>query len=194
MPQSSLASAVKVCLVFSSITFAPSALGQAVTFSDLQGLTVNFSAVHRERFIKFGQERTGDMHTSGQVKIGAGDTLTSTITNRFNSERGSRAGPSFSGTFTLGKPIKTRRQDDILWIFEAGNLIRLRVHGSGSGGQKLTINFARRGDGFQCSFSMPFARENGTGAIEKGSEIDSVPIEILSWTPVSSNCEVHKGS
>jgi hypothetical protein len=194
MSCSNFASILPLCIVFSSFTVVPPASAQLVGLSDLQGMTINFSSVHRERFIKFGKERTGDMHTLGRVTVGPGDTITSTITGTFSSEGGSRPGRSHSGTFTLGKATKNGRQDDIVWIFEAGNLIRLRVHGGGSGAQKLTIKFARAGDGLHCSFSMPFARENGTGAIEKGSEIDDVPIEILSWIEVSSNCEVHRGS
>jgi hypothetical protein len=193
MCRSNFALVLKLSIVFGSVILVPPASAQVVTLSDLQGITINFSSVHREKFVKLGQEHSGDMHTSGRVTVGPGDTITSTVTSTFSSERGSRSGRSHSGTFTLGKATKTGRQDDILWIFEAGSLIRLRVHGGGSGGQKLTIKFALAEAGLHCSFSMPFARENGTGPIEKGSEIDNVPIEILSWTEVSSHCEVHKG-
>jgi hypothetical protein len=97
-----------------------------------------------------------------------------------------------SGTFTLNKPTKNRAGDDLVWLFTNGSLVRLRVHGGGSGGQKLTIAFRRGSDGLHCAFSMPMARENGTGAIRKGSAIDGVPVEILSFQPVSSSCRVSK--
>jgi len=167
--------------------------GQTVTLAELQGATVHFEAVHRERFIRGGQMRSGEIHTSGEVRIGPGDAITTSVGNTFVSEHGSRAGPTGSGTFTLNKPAKNRAGDDLVWLFSDGSLVRLRVHGGGgSGGQKLTLAFTRGADGLHCAFSMPFAREVGGGDIRKGSAIDGVPIEILSWQPAGSSCRVTK--
>jgi hypothetical protein len=181
------------CLAAGAVTMASSAWPQAVTLADLQGATIRFSSVHNERLIRDGQERSVDLHTAGQVTIGPGNTVTSSVTSTSVSGRGSRTGSPGSGTFTLGKPGKTTGGDDVLWILSDNSLVRLRVYGGGSGGgQILRIGLRRGADGLHCTFSMPFAREKGAGAIRKGSAVDGVPIEILSWKPVSTSCQVSK--
>jgi hypothetical protein len=180
-------------LVFSCVASTGFAWGETLTLSDLQGATISLNAVHRERLInyKYQREVVGDLRTSGKVTIGPGDTIKTTFTNAFVWERGTKTGTR-SGAFTLGKPQKNRVGDDVVWLLDANRLIRLRVYGAGTSGQKLTITFTREAGRLHCVLSMPFARENGVGDIDKGAATDNAPIKVLSWTQVSSTCEVSK--
>jgi len=63
---------------------------------------------------------------------------------------------------------------------------------NGAGAQKLIIAFQNSPNGLQCTFSMPFAREDGVGPIRKRSIIDGTPIEILEFNEVSSSCQVKR--
>lgn len=177
----------KACwLVFSGVAYTGFAWGETLTLSDLQGATISFNAVHRERLVnyKYQREEVGDLHTSGKVTIGPGDTIWERATNT-----GTR-----SGTFTFGKPQRNRVGDDVVWLLDANRLIRLRVYSAGTSGQKLTISFTREADGLHCVLPMPFAREIGVGDIQKGAATDNAPIKVLNWNQVSSTCEVAKGN
>jgi hypothetical protein len=181
------------CLAFGLSSIAAPAFSQSVTLAELQGAKIEFSSVHRERLIRGGQDFYVDLHTAGNVTVGPGDAITSSFTNTSFRDGRSPAGSPTSGTFTLGKPGKGGAGGDILWLFSEGSLTRLMVYSGGEGGgQKLNIRFSHSPEGLRCSFSMPFARENGVGTIRKGSAVDGVPIKILEWKPVSSSCRVTK--
>jgi hypothetical protein len=183
--------------LIAAATAWPAALpawGQAVTLAELQGAVLDVSAVHQEKMIRNGQTLYPRIHTTGQVTVGPGDTVTQSFQNTAVFPDGrTRAGPQRSGTFTLGKPKTTAVGDDALWLFSNGSLVRLRVHGrGGAGGHKMTIAFRRTPGGLTCAFSMPMARETGVGEIRKDAEIDGSRIQILEFKRISSSCRVAK--
>jgi hypothetical protein len=170
-----------------------SASAQAVSLSDLEGSTIEVSAVHSEKFIKGGMQRDGETHTSGHITIGAGGTLTVGVQTTSTGPWGTRVGGTRSGTFTIGKPGKGPQGNDVVWVFANGELRRLTVHHTGgAGGNMMTIGFRRAADGLHCSFSLRMARENGVGAIDKDAAVDGTPIQILEFKPISSSCHVDK--
>jgi hypothetical protein len=183
------------CLIFGNIYVAAPAVAETVTLAELQGIRIVFSSVHRERLIRNGEDFYVDLHTSGHVTVGPGETVTSSITSASVRNGRSRPGRTLSGTFILGKPRNSGGGGggDTVWLFSEGNLTRLRVYSDGEGGgQKLNVSFRRTPEGLRCSFSMPFARQDGQGSIRKGSAIDGVPITILEWKPISSSCQMTK--
>lgn len=166
------------------------ASGAAVTLEDLQGVDVTVSTTVQEKIVRNGEIRYPQLITTGRVHIGPGDS----ISVSFQSSSGQKTGNVQSGTYHLGKAQKSRGGDDMLWLFADGSLIRLFAYGTegSTGGQKLTINFRRSGNGLSCTILRPISREVGRSDVEKPSSVDGVPIRILSFQQIASSCEVSK--
>jgi len=185
---------IRAILLASGLTIWPTlAFGQAVTFADLQGAVIEVGAVRQMRISREGSVRTPEVHTTGQIKIGPGDTIATTFANTSIRDGHARAGTPGSGKFTLGEPRKTRDGDEVVWMFSDNSLARLRAHGEGgAGGQKMTIAFQRGPNGLQCAFKIEFAREDNVADIRTHSRIDGKLVQILESKQVSSNCKVLK--
>jgi hypothetical protein len=183
---------VAVC-VLGAVAVAPSAWAQAVSLAELEGANIDVGAVHHERIIKNGALREFELRETGHLTIGAGGTVTTQFQIVSVGPRGERPGATRGGTQTIGKPGKDKQGNDVVWVFANGTLTRLRVfHAGGAGGQKMTFAFKRGPDGLRCSFSMPFARENGVGEISRDAAFDDTPIKILEFKTVSTSCSVAK--
>ena len=185
---------IRAILLASGLTSWPMlAFGQAVTFADLQGAVIEVGAVRQMRVSREGSVRSPEVHTTGQIKIGPGDTIVTTFANTAIRDGRARAGTPGSGKFTLGEPRKTRDGDDVVWMFANNSLVRLRAHGQdGAGGQKMTIAFQRSPSSLLCVFSIEFAREDNVAEIRTHSRIDGKLVQILESKQVSSNCKVVK--
>jgi len=181
-------------LVLGLACLSTQAFGQGVTLADLQGSVIDVSAIHHEKIVRGGEIMLVELHTSGRVTVGAGKAIDSQFqTTADNQTTGrTRSGPTTSFAGTLDKPGQGTEGNDLLWTFINGSLVRLRVFSGGAGANKMTISFRRTANGLACRFSMPMAREVGVGRIQKGSQIDQTPIEILEFTLVSSSCQVSK--
>jgi hypothetical protein len=171
------------------------AWSQEVTVTDVLGATINVTSTYREKIVRNGRTIPVELRTKGTIKIGQDKAVTSTFQStatNLNNGR-TRTGPEFTNTNALDKP-STGAADQV-WTFADGSLVRLRVYtgDESEGGQKLTISFTRTSNGLACAYTMPMARENGTGRIRKRSVIDGAPIEILEFKLVGSACQVAKG-
>jgi hypothetical protein len=131
------------------------------------------------------------MRTVGRMIVGAQGVITTQFQSTVTGPRGTIAGPLRSRTHTIGKPGKSGRGDDEVWVFSNESLQRLRVHQQGgAGGQMVTLAFSRGPDGLQCKFSRPWAHETGVRDIRVTSVIDDRPIQILEDKLVSSSCQI----
>jgi hypothetical protein len=168
----------------------PQASAQTVTLAELQGAVIQFSSVVQEKIIRNGDIRYPQLRTQGHLSVGPGDTISVSMQNA----SGMKSSGVRSGTYTLGKPAKAGDGDDVLWLFDNGSLVRLRVYArtGATGGQKLTFAFKRDAQGLRCTFLHPIARESGVSEIRKDSSVDGVPIHILEFKQIASSCQVTK--
>lgn len=185
---------MKVLLAaLASASLPTPAWSQRVTLADLQGSVINVSAVHQERIIRNGQPMSVRVLTTGEIHVGPGKTIRSSFQNTATNERNGRSrSAGVAGSFTLDAPKQAAQHYDVLWTFADSSLVRLRVFSGGAGAQKMAIRFRRTASGIACSFTSPMAREVGVGRIQKGSEIDHVPVEILEFKLVESSCRVSR--
>jgi hypothetical protein len=171
------------------------AWSQTVTLADLQGSVITVSSVNHERIIIGGEMRSVELHTNGQVRIGAGGAISgqfqSSATNEANGN--TRMGRSNTSSGNLDRPHQGGNNNEMVWTFTNGELVRLRVYSEGEGGQKMSIKIRRAGSGLACSFSIAMAREVGVGRIHKNATVGGMPIEILDFRQVGSSCQITKG-
>lgn len=170
------------------------AWSQAVTLADLQGSVITVSSVHHERIVIGGEPRSVELHTTGRVTVSSGGAIMSQFQSSATNEATGRTrmGPSNSASVNLDQPGRGGNNNDMVWTFTNGSLVRLRVYTEGEGGQKMTISFKHTGNGLACSFSMAMAREVGVGRIHKNATVGGMPIEILDFTQAGSTCQVSK--
>jgi hypothetical protein len=172
------------------------AWAQAATLAELEGAVIDVSSVYQEKVVgRDGNPYAVQMHTSGHFAIGAGGAITVQFQSTAVGPWGTRAGPTRGGTYPIGNAGKGPQGNDQVWAFANGELRRLVAHHEGgAGGSMTTIAFRRGPDGLRCSFSFHMARENGAGSIRKDAAVGDRPVEILEYKPVSSSCQVAKGS
>jgi hypothetical protein len=159
----------------------------------LEGRGIEFSSVYEQQLVRNGKTWSSQLHTVGRVVIGPGRTITTRFQNTAIFPNGcKRVGPVRGGTSTIGTPRKNRL-GEMVWVFSDGTLSRLLVfdHG-GAGGHKLTVAFERKPDGLSCTYSMPWVREAGVSEVRADSVVDGMPVTILGFKQLSSNCDVAK--
>jgi hypothetical protein len=161
---------------------------QTVTFDDLKGASIAGTVVQVRNF-RSG-EKSGTHRATQQMKVSVGKdgkiAHTQTVTIALLS--GGRVGTNVhSGIFTLEKPQKFR-DGSAVFVFSEGSLVRLRT--IDAGGQKVIFAFTRQGDKINCKIDMPFAREDGKGALRTTSSVTGKATVFLSSRQVSSDCRV----
>jgi len=178
--------------VIVGMAMLPSAAwSQSVTLKELEGATVEFTAVWQQRTIRNGRAGAPELHAVGQIRFGSGGTINTHFENSLVGPWGRRVGPTRSNTRTIGTPGKDQQGNDSLWTFSDGSLIRLTAnHQGNAGGQILRVVFRRGANGLNCSFSGAPARESGVGQIRSDSYIDDMPVQVVSSKMVSSQCRV----
>jgi hypothetical protein len=168
------------------------ALSQEVTLAYLQGATIEVYSIREQRIIQDRWVRYPEARTLGHITVGPRDTITTTFAAASVDEGHTWIGKPTTRTFALGKPQQTVSGDEVVWLFSNSSLVRLRAHGQGgSGAHKMTVILQRSRNGFQCAFSMEFAREEGKGAtIRIQSRVDGTLVEVLDSKETFSSCRV----
>ncbi len=179
-------------LAFVIAVVASPARADAVTFKELRGTAIDFTALVQEKIRRQGRIFFPRLRTVGRIAIGPGDEITQWYENTAFARDGRRLGTRRnSSTDVLGVERETPKGGHIVWLFSDDSLIRLWVfQKGGAGGQRMTFTFTRRPDGLDCAVSMHFAYEEGAG-IRKTPIVGGGPmIEILQGEQISSSCRV----
>ena len=184
---------ITLTIVLLAQVCSPRVYAQPVTLADLDGVTIETTMVYEQVGRKNGTVIATRLQDDRRITVGPADTLQSSTVHTVTGPWGTKVFPtSGSGsTFTLNKPkqISGLGGGDAVWIFANGTLTFLRTYRSG--GFKTEIIFRRGGSGLTCNIRSPFARENGTGAIEMTS-LGGGTWELISSRVLSSSCRVTK--
>ena len=161
---------------------------QVVTFEDLKGASVEGTVVQIRDFRSGDKVGTHRATQQMKVSVAKDGKIAHTQTVTITPLSGGRGGTNVhSGTFTLERPQKFR-DGNAVFVFSEGSLIRLRTIDTGA--QKVIFAFTRDGDGINCQLEMPFAREDGKGALRTTSSVSGSATVFLSSRQVSSDCRV----
>jgi hypothetical protein len=162
---------------------------EAITFEELQGVSIEASAVRDQTIQRKKGTISVQMHTSATITLGPSDNIHHTRQHSVRRAQGKRNHPPRSGNFTLGvrKQIPSAGQGTAQYTFSDGTLTFVRTFKNGA--FISTVKFVRDKDALKCTFDESFAREEGKGEIQLESPYGQ-PTKVLSWKQVSSTCRV----
>jgi hypothetical protein len=181
-----------VLLLFLPILMTTPALSQEVTFTELNGATVESRIVRAQTEEDWrGNRYSGKLQSDVKFIIGPGDLLQGTQTITWHRPDGSTA-PSIvlSGSGRLGKPKANREAGGgySVSVFMNGTFTYLRTFKKGA--FKATFKFARFQKGFACTATEKHLREKGAERISLNSVRDGRPLVIVNSRMISSSCRV----
>lgn len=173
---------------------APSqpATGAAVTFADLDGVTIETRVVTDQVVQRQGREFQVQFQEDLKLVIGPGDLIDGTFNPTSYTLRGVKKGKVITFLTKLDRMGETNSSGGgtTIWKFRDGTLTFLRTFKEGA--LKRTIVFVRSAEGLTCTANLSLARENGVGSLSMNSAIDDVPLKIISAKQMSSTCRVTK--
>jgi hypothetical protein len=174
---------------------APAQAQDALKFSDLEGWEVRANIIHEQVIRREGRDRTVKNERDLKVVFGPAESIGLTVIptiHRQSEKRETRAGKTSHASFTLGevRDVSAAGGGTAVWSFADGTLTSTRTFKEGAA--RLTVTFTRSGQGFSCTLTERFARENGTGPLRMTSAVDGAPIVMVSSKQTSSRCTVKK--
>jgi hypothetical protein len=178
--RASLAAAIVVAISLSA------ADAQELSFADLLDTEIRATVVQQRQVRHDGEVRSQRARQELFVAIKSSERIRHTQVVNITNARGTSS-KTYSADFTLGEPQKFR-DGQVVWVFSNGELRRLRT--LETGGQMVVLTFTRTDGKLSCKVSMPFAREEGKGALRTTSTNKGGPAEMLSSKEVSSECHI----
>ena len=191
---------MKAILVLASLllySLAPTSsyaqTGEGVTLSELEGATITAGVVREQLLDRQGQQFSNRFENKLKLVIGptkkVEGTEEITLRSRFGVHKGKPA--PILGTLERPGEISRYGHGHRVWFFSEGRLTHLRTFTRG-GAFRREIAFTRSSGGLTCTITEDFAREGGVGEIVTDSAVDGVPLKIISYKQLSSNCRVEK--
>ncbi len=129
------------------LVFSAPASAQAITFSDLEGISV-VADIHRDQK---NRRQNGivsvRVHQNWRFSIGADRKIELTVSSTVHTPQGARKVPPNTGTFILDEPrrIPSLGGGEAMWSFADGTLTFVRTFPSGA--YRAHFAFTRRGTG-----------------------------------------------
>ena len=171
---------------------AAPARAQAVTFADLNGLTIEATIVRDQVVRREGWKFTTENTVHWKVVIGPGDAIENTVSQTSVTSRGDHKAKPVTNAYVLGteQELKSQGGGTGLWEFADGTLTYMRTFRQGA--YRASVAFARGADGLTCTFTDTLAREGARGDIVMESMIDGSEVTVLRSKLLSTNCRVVK--
>ena len=166
-----------------------SAQAQPITIADLDGLSIE-SVLTREQVNRFsGRQVTVTVDNSWSVQIGPIPNVTSTSKAQI---RGRPDVEPLTGKFRINesRQVGSFGGGEAQWTLDDGTLTFTRNFKQGA--YRLRITLARKDDGFECTATQTFARENGTGEVVFWGPAVQADVTIVDWRQLSSTCRVYR--
>jgi len=181
------------CLVACLLAFPAPASSQEVTFSDLEGMTIEAS-FKRDQINDAGAGRQVPAQVDGNwtVTVTAGTQIHFTYNATGHGAQGSKKAAPLGGTAVLNQSWKATSsvQGELVWDFAGGTLSFVRTLPSGA--YRAQFAFARGSGGLTCAYRDAFAREQGKGPVRLLSPYSGEMTTIISTKVVTSSCKVSR--
>jgi hypothetical protein len=169
-----------------------SAFAQAVTWSDLQGMTIE-ADVHREQTIRHNDRTVSErIHQRWKVSTDSDRSLHVTFGVTVRTPKGTKNAPPNSSKFTLDevRAVWFLGEGEALWTFGDETLTFTRSLPSGA--FRAYFAFARAPSALTCAVTVAFGRQDGKGEIKFQSQFGVGEITILSARQLPSTCKVSR--
>jgi hypothetical protein len=168
------------------------AWAQAVTFAELEGLTIEANIVRDQVVRREGSQFLTENDVRWKVVIGPGGAIENTLSQTSHTARGEHKSRPRTVSYVLGKEHQEWSQGGgtAVWEFTDGTLTYMRTFSQGA--YRADVAVSRGPAGLICSITDSFGREDGRGALVMQSVIDGSEVTILSSHLVSSTCRVIK--
>jgi hypothetical protein len=167
---------------------------EAVTLDELRGVVVETSVLRDQVIRRMGKQFKASFHGDLKISITLDDKIEGIWTPTSYSPRGVLKGKrdNISTKLEQARSNVVAGGGNAVWVFNDGKLINLWVYKGSGAAIRREIAFARTHEGFTCTATEGFARENGVGSIEFDSPFDGVRVTVVSEKQVSSTCRVAK--
>ena len=165
----------------------PTPSSQAVTFADLEGISIHTKLVTEMLAQRNGRQGQVTQEADWQISVLPEQRIKFSFRATAHTPRGTKSSPTRGTTVKLDEPWQTDNGEAV-WQFKDGDLTFVRSHQTGA--VRTIVSLKRDGQKLTCTTSMVFAKEQGKSGLVLTSPIDGAPVTILSSKSVSSSCEV----